>query len=194
MLRNALFFLGLFALHTPLVAQSLVESGQNLPGLWAGAAAWGDYDNDGDQDLALIGEVDEGGQCLRIARIYGNNEALLFGDQAPGQQLIGVYHGDLAWGDYDNDGDLDLALAGENVQGSILRVTEFYRNKPTGTLTLDSELTSQTKLSGGSLAWGDYDGGGNLDLAQSGASTADFDRGHSSRWKPATLLVGGRST
>ena len=110
MRKYAVLILGLLALQTPATGQNLVESGQELPGVWAGSAAWGDYDGDGDQDLALMGEIADGDQCLRIVRIYGNDEALLFEDQAPGQELIGAYHGDLAWADYDNEGDLDLAL------------------------------------------------------------------------------------
>ena len=93
-------------------AQNLIESGQELPGVWAGDSAWGDYDGDGDVDLALMGEVFESGQVLRVVRVYSNEEALLFEDQAMGQQLVGAYHGALAWGDYDGDGDLDLAVVG----------------------------------------------------------------------------------
>ena len=77
MFRYAPLILGLLALHTPLKAQTLVESGQDLPGVWAGAAAWADYDLDGDQDLALMGETGADGQCLRIVRIYDNLGSLL---------------------------------------------------------------------------------------------------------------------
>ena len=95
---------------TSAYGQNLVDSAQELPGVWAGDASWGDYDNDGDLDLALMGEVFEDGQAQRVVRLFGNEEALLFEDLAVSQQIAGVYHGALAWGDYDGDGDLDFCL------------------------------------------------------------------------------------
>ena len=154
-------------------AQNLVDSGQDLPGVWAGDAAWGDYDNDGDLDLALIGEAIENNDGLRIARIYCNEEALLFEDQGAGQQLVGVYHGAVAWGDYDGDGDLDLAIAGWDVQDS--ESLRLYRNDlSSGVLALDRlqlDANGDDSLQGvryAALAWGDFDNDGDLDLVVSG--------------------------
>ena len=175
MRKYTVLILGLLALQSPLNAQNLVESGQALPGLWAGSAAWGDYDNDGDQDLALMGEIAEGDQCLRIVRIYGNDEALLFEDQAPGQQLIGAYFGDLAWADYDNDGDLDLAVVGWDVEDNeSLRLYQNDASSSERVLALDRlqlDSTGEASLQGvryASLAWADYDSDGDPDLVVSG--------------------------
>ena len=150
-------------------AQNLVDSGQDLPGVWAGDAAWGDYDNDGDIDLALIGEAIENNDGLRIARIYCNEEALLFEDQGAGQQLVGVYHGAVAWGDYDGDGDLDLAIAGWDVQDS--ESLRLYRNDlSSGVLALDRlqlDANGDDSLQGvryAALAWGDFDNDGFADM------------------------------
>ena len=63
---------------------------------------WGDYDNDGDLDLAVsigTGEI----------RLYRNDKGLLvsvgaeMGMPQQGQEFRG-----LSWGDYDGDGFLDL--------------------------------------------------------------------------------------
>lgn len=43
-----------------------------------------------------------------------------------GIPLTGVWNCSLAWGDYDNDGDLDLALAGSD--NSYTAVSKLYRN------------------------------------------------------------------
>ncbi len=77
-----------------------------LPGMFRCSVAWGDYDNDGDLDFLLTGfTVTE-----RINRIYRNNGDGSFTDIEAG--LPGVGCSSAAWGDYDNDGDLDILLAG----------------------------------------------------------------------------------
>src|SRR5687768_18349873 len=91
--------------------------------------AWGDYDNDGDLDLAFGGASD-GGPVLRIARNEGGG-ALTEID--PG--LSAVTYGTLAWADYDNDGDIDLAWAGTTSGSSNGAITRIGRNNGDGTFT-----------------------------------------------------------
>ena len=62
----------------------------------------------------------------------------------------------VAWGDWDNDGDLDLAVANE---GDPNRV---YEN--TGS-TLQLAWSSRENDNTMSVAWADVDGDGDLDLA-----------------------------
>jgi len=182
-IRSTLFGLvvaQLFVLQVTARAQSLIDSGQELPGLWAGRAAWVDYDGDGDLDLSLIGEtVDDDGQPLRIARIYGNDAGGIFSEyQTADQQLAGVYFGDLSWADYDGDGDLDLAIAGWNAENR--ESLQLYTNEE-GTLDpserfldLDRRQIDASGLSAlkgvryAALAWADYDNDGDLDLVVSG--------------------------
>jgi hypothetical protein len=47
--------LAALTISAPAGAQNLQESGLDLPGVWAGEGAWGDFDQDGYLDLALIG-------------------------------------------------------------------------------------------------------------------------------------------
>ena len=69
---------------------------------------------DGDPDLLLSGLSGR-----EIALIYSNDrDQELFTEIDPG--LTGVSIGTAAWGDYDNDGDLDIALNGSS-EGRIYK-------------------------------------------------------------------------
>jgi len=113
----------------------------------------GDYDGDGDLDLALAGAQPNGATTavLRNDGIGGFVDADL--------GLDGYEFASLAWGDYDADGDLDLAIAGQNVPNHATRV---YRND--GGVFVDVGV-SMVGWTGADVAWGDADGDGDLDLA-----------------------------
>ena len=116
--------------------------------------AWGDYDNDGDLDLAISSG---GTACLyRNDTIKGNT----FTDvtDSSGVSSAGIGGEGLAWGDYDNDGWLDLYVT--SLQGSAL-----YHNNGDGTFT-DMTISAGVNSGATSLgtAWGDYDNDGDLDL------------------------------
>jgi hypothetical protein len=127
----------------------VTDSGPTLGG------AWGDYDNDGDLDLAVAtpnGYVDwlyrneGGGRFVRVAdagdfSIDGN------GDFA------------LHWADYDNDGDLDLLAANWGAP-SVL-----YTNMGNGRFDrFDHGDLGRLVMTAGSTSWGDFDRDGDLDL------------------------------
>jgi Ca2+-binding RTX toxin-like protein len=127
------------------------------------SAAWGDYDNDGDLDLLLIGQESSGAQQSRIYRNGGNNT---FTDISAG--LPGLFYGAVAWGDLDNDGDLDAILTGR-ASGSI-RTTKVFVNNA-GTFSDDGSAYIGFDLN--SVAPGDYDNDGDLDLMIAGRSASD---------------------
>ena len=104
----------------PRCVGSFTEMSTGLPAVGRSSAVWGDYDNDGDLDILLTG-VDGGGNPL--AKVY-RNDAGNFVDS--GASLIGVQESSAAWGDYDNDGDLDLLLTGAASGGA--RVAAIYNN------------------------------------------------------------------
>ena len=58
----------------------------------------------------------------------------------------------LAWGDMNNDGDLDLAVTNRAYGGQV----QIFRND-NGVLT-SRAIWASTELNASSLAWGDYDG------------------------------------
>ena len=132
------------------------SSSQDLEGASDSSLAWGDYDNDGDLDLALCGDQNYG--RITFTKIYRNEGGTLTEDET--QSIDGVLSGSLAWGDYDNDGDLDLAIWG------FKDSTKIYRNDG-GTLNEDEtqNLPGRGTVRGGGLAWVDYDNDGDLDLS-----------------------------
>jgi hypothetical protein len=97
----------------------------NVPGLFGSSCSWGDADNDGDVDLLVSG--DHG--SMKITRIYRNDGGNEFNDAAAG--LPGVSTGTSTWGDYDNDGDLDILLTGAQ-SGSSSSLARIYRNDADG--------------------------------------------------------------
>jgi hypothetical protein len=136
---------------------TFVDIAAGLPGVFSGMAAWGDYDNDGDLDLALTGQ----GSPSRITKLFRNSGGAnpTFAEVAAG--LTAASGSTVAWADYDNDGDLDLLLTGYNGSASI---TKLYRNGGGVNPVFTETPVGFENVSSGATAWGDYDNDGDLDL------------------------------
>ncbi len=130
-------------------------------GLALGALAFGDIDGDGDLDLAASGQDDSNRRRLLIC---GNSGGAFTVTAQPYGTNTGMNYSALAWGDADNDGDLDLAVSGHDGGNRLLLI---YRNAG-GTLTADTQPTGLTQSA---VAWGDYDNDGDLDLAAAGTAS-----------------------
>ncbi len=137
-----------------------------LPGVERGSVAWGDYDNDGDLDILLTGRDPSSNY---ISRVYQQDSSGSFNDISAG--LYGAAKGSVAWGDYDNDGDLDILLTGDNPYvGSISRV---YRQDSSGSF---SDISAGLEgVAYASVAWGDYDNDGDLDILLTGRGIGSFN-------------------
>jgi hypothetical protein len=123
-------------------------------------SAWGDWDNDGTVDAFVSNLVSQGGMLWR-----GTGGGAFALDNA-----AGVTSGDLkgtgcAWGDYDNDGKLDLVVSALYGQGNITSGNRLFHNSGDGTfaavLTGPEVTTLDTHHH---PTWADYDGDGDLDL------------------------------
>lgn len=126
-----------------------------------GAVSWADYDTDGDLDLFCSG-ADYLGNYFAV--IYENNNGVFTPSEA---SLPAGFWNSSGWGDYDNDGDPDLAYSWY-VDGSSN--SAIFRNDGGSFVNIDAGLLS---LTAGSMEWGDYDGDGDLDLLHTG-TPADF--------------------
>jgi len=86
---------------------------------------WGDYDIDGDMDLLFTGNTILGGLLEPITALYRNDDSLfLYIYDSP----VTVLNGMAAFGDYDADNDLDIALTGEHPLCPGGPITRIYRN------------------------------------------------------------------
>ena len=137
-------------------------------------AAPADYDNDGDADLFVgVGAVDTVG----FDRLYQNANGV-FVDITETAGIAGPFDdsgqatptatGGGAWGDYDNDGWLDLYVTTQRNSDSaqlLLGRNTLYRNRGNGTFedVTDDARVGDTR-SGWSASWLDYDNDGFLDL------------------------------
>ena len=130
-----------------------------LTGVYHCSVAWGDYDNDGDLDILLLGDTGSTG----ITRIYRNNGNSTFTNINSG--LEDKKNGAVAWGDYDNDGYLDILLSG-NYQDHLF--CGVYRNNGNGIYTYNANILYPYGMQNGSVAWGDYDNDGDLDVLLTG--------------------------
>ncbi len=155
---------------SPTHGGTFTQINTSLPSFYYSSMAWGDYDNDGDLDIAVTGH-NKINESEMIGEIYRNDNGSF---TAIGAGITPTSLGSLSWGDYDNDGDLDLFETGYD--GGFNTATAYhanlYRNDGGDTFTLVS--FPGIGVNSGYSAWVDYDGDGDLDLSYSGVQTG-FD-------------------
>ena len=121
------------------------------------AAAWGDFDNDGDLDLFVC----RGSSNQNQKDFLYRNDNGLFVEVSNSVGITAIsYSLGADWGDYDNDGDLDIVVTTSDNQPNIL-----YQNN-NGIFTDVSSTVGINNNIGASFspAWMDYDNDGDLDL------------------------------
>jgi hypothetical protein len=133
--------------------------------LYSSAVAWGDYDKDGRLDLLLTGADGNGAPVTQLWHNDGNGVFTLNTNTA----LPAVYFGPVAWGDYDNDGRLDILLTGNNGTHPIC---QLWHNEGNGTFALNADAVLPAVYNG-SAAWGDYDSDGRLDILLTGLDSSN---------------------
>ncbi len=134
----------------------------------AGSTDWGDYNNDGFIDLAITGQHKTEKKTILITKIYKNNGGKNF-TELTGNDFVGITWGGALWGDYNNDGLLDLVLAGwtEKPNGMGQKEARLYLNNGNDIFTEQSS-SGLVPVGDATVAWGDYDNDNDLDLLLAG--------------------------
>jgi hypothetical protein len=127
-----------------------------LPRVLGGSVAWGDVDGDGDPDLLVTGGTLDPQLQRGLTRLYLNEGTSFAEHPFP---FDGVVAGRAIWGDYENDGDLDVFVVGaRSPLGET--VGRLFRNE-------DGQFVAELDVKGfvhATAAFGDYNGDGDLDL------------------------------
>ncbi len=167
---------------TQITEGSIVQDGGNSVG-----ASWGDYDNDGFLDLFVANAGNENNF------LYRNNGDGTFTKVTSGIVVNdrGHSHGS-AWGDFNNDGFLDLFVANDQNEVNFL-----YTNNGDGTFAKTDNAINYSGGNSFGSAWGDPDNDGDLDLfiAQHSNQTNTYftNSGGSCNSKGCFTLQGTRS-
>lgn len=136
--------------------------GQAFEGADNACAQWGDYNNDGRQDLIVTGSLIGGmnNPCTKLYKNLGNDS---FAEVNAG--LPDIDYGSVHWIDYDQDGDLDLSFCGS-------LVNNIYRNN--GNESFSPVNPGFTPLRYGDAVWGDIDNDGDEDYLCCGRNASEI--------------------
>lgn len=125
-----------------------------------------DIDNDGDMDVIQTGKNPTGG---RASRIYTNDGIGNF-TLLPFNQIQAVLNGDVAYGDLNGDGTIDLVLSGSpTIDSNPTAFTRIYFNTGgTDSSIIFSQSNQLTAFYDSAIAVGDVDNDSDLDIMISG--------------------------
>ena len=135
-------------------------------GISDGTVLWGDYDNDGDLDILASGvNVENTGSTT----IFVNNGSGSFMERSSGMEQIQFSSAD--WGDFNNDGYMDVLLTGQlRVEGgsTVVGFAGLYENVASGGGRTFSLKQTFPNIYQGSGTFGDYNNDGHPDILLTG--------------------------
>ncbi len=130
---------------------------------------WADYDNDGDPDLFIANSGAAPGELNFLYENLGNGQfQAVTGTANPIINDKGLSNGG-CWGDFDNNGLLDLYVVNRDSQPNVLYINLGGGNfeNASGSLIINEPADSR------SAGWIDFDNDGWLDLFVTNAGTVD---------------------
>ncbi len=155
-------------------------------------ASWADFDGDGDMDIVTV----SGGIGKETVLWVNTGSDFTKYVLIPSGQGVGRTSKGCSWGDFDNDGDLDIFISNNGDDVNSPEANMLFRNDgldSTGSpimTQLDStagDIVTDKDLSMGS-AWADFDNDGDLDLF------VGNDGGYSSGYRSRLYVNNGDGT
>ena len=148
---------GTFADHSQTAGLEGIVGGLNI--------CQADYDNNGSADVLVLRGAWLGERGRHPNSLLSNQGGGRFVDTTEAAGLL-TFHPTqtAAWGDYDNDGWVDLYIGNEST-GADRHPCELFRNRADGTF-VDAAQEAGLAVEGfvKGVVWGDYDNDGQLDL------------------------------
>ena len=137
---------------------TLTKKDEPFIGLSKASVSWGDFDRDGDKDLAIMGQSNTEGA---VTAIYENKDGEFINTN---QNFAKLYDGDISWIDLNKDGFLDIVVSGFNQTPQ----TKVYLSKENATYFEPTDDFGLPQLFSTKMAWGDLDNDGDLDVLFTG--------------------------
>ena len=134
-----------------------------------------DYDNDGNVDILVLRGAWLGAQGRHPNSLLRNNGDGTFTDVTFAAGLGDAHYPSqtASWGDYDNDGDLDLYVGNETSR-ALVAPNQLFRNNGDGTFTdVAASAGVMNHRFAKAVIWGDYDGDRLPDLYVSNSDGAN---------------------
>lgn len=144
----------------------VVDARQSFTKLTNSDFSISDYDNDHDLDVLMIGYDS---QVKPTTKLYRNSGGIF--TEVLNTGLAHFADGSVEWGDYDNDGDSDILLAGFS---NNTHPFDFALFKNMGNDKFQEVIDNSFEdIFSGHAAWGDYDNDGDLDINVTGLNTSN---------------------
>ncbi|MCL6523557.1 MAG: FG-GAP-like repeat-containing protein [Thermoflavifilum sp.] len=145
------------------------QVGLNQPAYAGTAIAMGDYQNNGELDLLVVGGLN--GACTLLRNDHGQR---FIPDRLASQQLTRALQGiqvyDAAFLDFDNDGREDICIAEINTDTHQNGVKLFHNEGSAGFIDVSKQLLPQEGLQAYRLRIADFNADGDPDIFLAGPS------------------------
>jgi photosystem II stability/assembly factor-like uncharacterized protein len=140
--------------------------------------SWGDFDNDGYLDLFVTNYNSQN----KLYRNFHDGSFVVVYVGSPGSPSGHSYG--TGWGDYDNDGFIDLFVATDSSLNAL------YRNNIGQSFSkMTGEIPSTEGFNSSGCAWGDYNNNGKLDLFATGNHLSSVNLMYTNQGNTGNYLV-----